>query len=449
MTRVFYASTLFGAMSLAAAIDAGRFGERSERRLLIVSTNTAAPEVSVSFDRGAGFEPLRQRFDDIVHWNELIAPLHPGKWIPPAGEVPLLGRLLADRLRLGDDVSELVLESVAVAPARTIGMLIRDCPVTVYSDGLMSYGPTRDELAVHIGRRVIRLLHLDLLPAVSPLLLREYGVPLEPIPDSAFLKVVAELPEPPADGAIGCPVIVGQYLSQLGILTAQEELDLHAGMLQGLVARGHGHVVFKPHPAAGRAHVHPLEETARRLNVRLTVAGDGPAEAWFAAARPVLVVSCFSTALLTASRYYGIPAATMGAELALERITPYQNSNRIPTTIVDATLPALRPDGTLSGPPGGDVAQLVRAVGFCMQAGRNPDLRDAAASYLREHGPERYFKKRRLERVGLVPPPPYRSATVRRFGRAGRRALARGRTAWAARAWTPRPPHPNGTGMEM
>jgi hypothetical protein len=41
MTRVFYASTLFGAMTLAAGIDAGLFGERSERRLLIVSSNTS------------------------------------------------------------------------------------------------------------------------------------------------------------------------------------------------------------------------------------------------------------------------------------------------------------------------------------------------------------------------------------------------------------------------
>lgn len=434
MTRVFYASTQFGAMSLAAAIDAGLFGERSERRMLIVSTNTSIPEVSDRFEETAGFEPLSRRFDDVVRWNEIIAPLHPSKWTPRAGEVPMMSRLMEERLGLGDGVSELVVESIAVAPARTIGTLIRECPVTVYSDGLMSYGPTRDELPVGIGSRTSRLLYLDLVPSITPLLLREYAVATHPISESAFVQIVAELPEPPVQEATGCPLILGQYLSQLDILTPQEETGLHADMLRALVARGHRHVAFKPHPAAGRGHVRPLQETAARLGVQLTVADDGlPAEAWFGGARPALVVSCFSTALLTAARYFGIPVATMGSELALERITPYQNSNRIPATIVDATLPQLRLDGTMSDPPVVDVDELVRAVGYCMQSGRHPDLRVAAAYYVQAHGTERYFKQRRLESVGLLQPPLYRSAAVRRATRSVRCAATTLRAAMTPR----------------
>ena len=55
--------------------------------------------------------------------------------------------------------------------------------------------------------------------------------------------------------------------------------------------------------------------------------------------RPALVVGCFSTALLTASALYGLPVARIGTELLLERLAPYQNSNRVPVTIVDALLP--------------------------------------------------------------------------------------------------------------
>jgi hypothetical protein len=123
----------------------------------------------------------------------------------------------------------------------------------------------------------------------------------------------------------------------------------------------------------------------------------------------------------------------MGSRLVLERITPYQNSNRIPATIVDATLPQLRTDGTLADPPGADLTHLLQAVGYCMQAGRHPDLRGAAASYLQAHGPDRYFKKRRLESVGLITPPPYRSAPVRRAARAGRRAATAVRPARTTR----------------
>jgi len=432
MTRVFYASTLYGAMSLAAAIDAGLFGDRGERRLLIISDNTRAPEIGDPVDRVRGFEPLRHRFDEIVHWNDVIAPMHPSRFVPRAAEVPMLTLLIGEQLGL-DEVSELVLESVAVAPARTIGSLIRECPITVYSDGLMSYGPTRDEIAVDLGRRIGRLLYLDLVPEISPLLLREYDVTPQAIPDSAFLKVVAELPGPVVDGAVGAPVIIGQYLSQLEILTAGEEAALHDAMVRGLVSAGYRHVVFKPHPAAGRSHVRPLQETAARLGVRLTVAADGlPAEAWFAAARPELVVSCFSTALLTARRYYDLPVARTGTELALDRITPYQNSNRIPATIVDAVVPELRPDGRLADPPRLELDQLVQAVGFCMQAARYPELREVASAYLATHGPRRYFKNRRLEAVGLVAPPAYRSAVVRRTAKLAVRAARRARDSASA-----------------
>lgn len=421
-TRVLYASTLFGAMTLSAALDTGLLGERTDRRLLITSTNTTVPEIGERFEATDGFAPLRARFDDIVDWNDLIAPLHPSRWVPRAGEVPMLSGLLRTQLGL-QDVSELVVESVAVAPARTIGTLIRDCPVTVYSDGLMSYGPSRDELVADIGRRAGRLLHLDLLPGVRPLLLRENSVTAEPIPDSAFGKVLTDLPEPPVDDAVGCPLIIGQYLSQLELLTPREEIALHADMLRSLAARGHRQVAFKPHPAAGRGHVPPLRAEAQRLGLELTlVPGSLAAESWFAAARPTLVISCFSTALLTAMRYFGIPAATMGSGLVLNRIEPYQNSNRIPATIVDATVPHLHPDGALVEPEVSDVTQLIEAVGYCMQAGRLPELRPAAADYLRTHDTQRYFARRRLERVGLVPPPWYRSPAVRRASRPARQA---------------------------
>ena len=43
----------------------------------------------------------------------------------------------------------------------------------MFSDGLMGYGPTRDALPGDIGGRVERVLYLDLVPWLEPLLLRE------------------------------------------------------------------------------------------------------------------------------------------------------------------------------------------------------------------------------------------------------------------------------------
>ncbi|MFF5206044.1 alpha-2,8-polysialyltransferase family protein [Streptosporangium sp. NPDC000396] len=404
MTQLFYASTLFGAMTLAAAIDDGRFGPHDRRRILLVSNNAAIPEITPSLDEAPGFAALRPRFDEVWSWNDIVAPLHPSDWKARIIEVPMLGRLLRSHLSLDGDPDELVLESIAVPPARTIAGLIKDCPITVYSDGLMSYGPTRDPLPQEISGRITRLLHLDLVPGLSPLLLSEYGVPAERLPDRSFLDVLSMI-QPSADGLpTGQAMILGQYLSALDIVTPEEEAGLHADMLRGLAARGFGTVLFKPHPAAGRRHAQQLRETAGELGVRLAVVGETvPAESCFAALRPELVVGCFSTALITARRYFGLPVAAMGGETVLERLTPYENSNRIPATVTDALLPRLSPDGSLEEPPAVDLPVLVRAVGYCMQSETHPGLRETAAAYLDAHGPARYFKRQRLTTLGLLP----------------------------------------------
>ncbi|TDD19959.1 hypothetical protein E1294_19280 [Nonomuraea diastatica] len=393
-------------MSLAAAIDDGRFGDG--RRVLVVSNNAAVPEAATPLDGAPGFAALRGRFDEVVSWNELIAPLHPSDWRARVIEVPMMERLIRSRWGL-DGVEELVLESIAVPPARTIAGLVRDCPITVYSDGLMSYGPTRDPLPAEIFRRVGRLLHLDLVPGLTPLLLSEYGVAPEILPGERFLPVLDEVaataPGPPA----GQAMILGQYLSALEIVTPEEEAALHETMLAALAARGYTGVVFKPHPAAGRRHARLLRAAAEPLGVDLSVADESvPAEVCFAALRPELVVGCFSTGLVTAQRYFGLKVASYGTGMVLERLTPYENSNRIPVTIVDALLPRLSAEGVIERPPAVDLPGLVRTVGYCMQADTYPELRPDGIAF-----DARYFKRRRLETLDLVAPPARSSALTR------------------------------------
>ncbi|MEV0612674.1 polysialyltransferase family glycosyltransferase [Nonomuraea sp. NPDC050404] len=396
--KVFYASTLFGAMSLAAAIDDGRFGDG--RRVLVVSNNAAIPEVSMPLDQTPGFGVLRKRFDRVVSWNELIAPLHPSDWRARVIEVPMMERLIRSHWGL-DEVEELVLESIAVPPARTIAGLVRDCPISVYSDGLMSYGPTRDPLPAEIFRRIERLIHLDLVQGLKPLLLSEYGVAPEILPEERFLSVVHEVTATAPDMLAGQAIILGQYMSALEIVTPEEEAGLHETMLKALAARGYTNVVFKPHPAAGRRHAQLLRSAAESMGVRLAVIGESvPAEVCFAALRPELVVGCFSTGLVTARRYFGLEVASYGTDLVLERLTPYENSNRIPLTIVDALLPRLSAEGHIERPPVTDVQALVRSVGYCMQADTYPDLRPDDIAF-----DPRYYKRKRLETLGFADKP--------------------------------------------
>ncbi|MEU3658396.1 polysialyltransferase family glycosyltransferase [Streptomyces sp. NPDC032940] len=409
-TQIFLASTLYGTATLAAALDAGCF-EAADRRILLVSNNAATPETTPALDAMPGFERLRDRFDDVVSWNETIFPFHPGGWAPRGDDAPMWERYLRLAWGLGDDDVALVVESIQVQPALGVAQLFPDAPLTVYADGLMSYGPTRNKLDPLVGTRVERLLHLDLVPGLTPLLLTEFEVGPELVPTPAFTKVLAEL----ADTGAGLPdveapaLLLGQYLSALGILTADEEEALHVRMLTGAVGLGHTRVVFKPHPTAPARFTRTLEEEAERLGVALTVV-DTPvlAEVLYQRMRPALVIGCFSTALLTASALYGLPVARVGTETLLDRLTPYENSNRVPVTIVDALLPG--PDDAAAvtegrrGPDADALGALVRAVGFAMQPKILPELRADAEEFLRgslNTRTWRYFKKRRLTSLGL------------------------------------------------
>ncbi|MFD8284653.1 polysialyltransferase family glycosyltransferase [Streptomyces solisilvae] len=444
-TQIFLASTLYGAATLAAAIDAGGVGP-ADRRLLLVSNNAATPETTPPVDEMPGFERLRGRFDRVLSWNEAISPFHPGGWAPRPDDAPLWERHLRLLWNLGDDNVELVLESIQVNPAMAIANVFQGAPIDVYADGLMSYGPTRNKLDPLIGTRIRRLLHLDLVPGLRPLLLTEFGVEPEILPTEVFTKVLAEVadaaPRSVASASEriavgrGPAMLLGQYLSALDILTPQEEEELHVRMLRGAVALGHRTVVFKPHPTAPARWSRMLEKKAAELGAELTVM-DTPvlAEVLYQRMRPALVIGCFSTALLTADVFYGLPVAKIGTDVLLERLTPYQNSNRMPVTIVDALLPDLEDHKAVAAAQrvderaGKKLTGLVAAVGFCMQAKIYPDLRPVAERYLAAHldnNTWRYFKKRRLTALALPGAVPSqlafipRNETVRRVARRAR-----------------------------
>lgn len=425
-THIFCASTLYGAATLAAALDSGCFG-RADRRILLVTNNAAVPETTPAVDEAEGFERLRGRFDSVLSWNETISPLHPAGWTPRGQDTPMLKRHLRRIWDLGDDRVELALESPQVTPALAIAQLLPEAPITVYADGLMSYGPTRNKIDPLIGGRVRRLLHLDLVPGLEPLLLAEFGAVPEAVPAEAFVKVVEELSGPVTETVEEGPaLLLGQYLAALKLLTVAEEEELHLRMVRGAVARGHRELVFKPHPTAPDAWSRALVDEAERLGAELTVEHRTVlAEVLYRELRPALVVGCFSTALLTAQSFYGLPVARVGTGTLLERLTPFQNSNRIPLTVVDAVVPPLEEAGADEpagpGPSVAELNDLVAAVGFAMQPKIRADLREAAARHLSGPHAERtrhHFTRRRLTVLDLpggLPLP--RHPQVRRLAR--------------------------------
>ncbi|MFE1875078.1 polysialyltransferase family glycosyltransferase [Streptomyces sp. NPDC059496] len=437
-TQIFLASTLYGAATLAAGIDAGSFPPAG-RRILLTSNHAVTAEVAPGVTDMPGFAALRPRFDEVIDWNRVIEPQHPSTWAPRAEDVPIWERQLRTLWNLGEDRVELIVESLQVPPAQSLCRLFPGAAVDVYADGLMSYGPTRFRLDPQLGMRVRRVLHLDLVPGLEPLLLTEFGVRVELVPTQPFLKVLAELAEATPDeapGPAGPPaLLLGQYLSALDLMTLAEEEELHVSMVRGAHALGHRELVFKPHPGAPAAYWRRAEEEAERLGARLTViAAPVLAETLYQRLRPALVVGCFSTGLLTAATLYGLPVARTGTGAVLAALTPYPNSNRVPLALVDALLPDLADAEAVRAwtPPTpeqvrAEPAALLTAVGFTMQPQILAARRPAAEAYLAKRlTPHtwRYFTRRRLTALGLPGGIPAQLSFLPR-SRAVRRAVRR------------------------
>ncbi|MBO1334814.1 polysialyltransferase family glycosyltransferase [Streptomyces sp. VRA16 Mangrove soil] len=431
MIQIFFSATQYAAATVTAAIRAGLFGPREGRRRILVVSNTATvPEVGTPLDRMAGFEKLRPEFDAVHSWNEFIYPHHPAGWSPRAQDASLWEKAVRLAWDLGDEPVEIACESIQANPSRAVAEIFADSPIHVYADGLMSYGPTRNRIPHGMSSRIARVLHLDLVPGLRPLLLSEYGVEPEAVPNEAIVEVLAEIGADGAGMLAGhlpdgpqrpTAVLLGQYLSAIDLITQDEEEQLHIRMLRAAAAAGHESVLFKPHPSAPAGYTDSLEGAAGDLGVRLTVLrAPVLAETVFDRLRPRLVIGCFSTALMTAAAFYGIPVARVGTGTLLDRITPYENSNRIPLTVIDAALPDAERD-TLGEPLELDVlaaelGPLVRTVGYCMQARKHPGLRAEAEAWLTAH-PEshaRYFKKRRLTSLRLPGGGPVRAEALRR-----------------------------------
>ncbi|MFF3212235.1 polysialyltransferase family glycosyltransferase [Streptomyces sp. NPDC002886] len=457
VTQIFMASTLYGTATLAAALDAGLFPPAG-RRILLTSNHSVTAEIAPGLTAAPGFDTLGTRFDEVLDWNAVIAPMHPSTWSPRPEDVPLWERLLRSSWGLGDDRVELIVESLQVPPAQSLCRIFPGAAMEVYADGLMSYGPTRFRLDPGLGMRVRRVLHLDLVPGLEPLLLTEFGVRAEAIPAAAFLKVIGELegavempertPRPsaaPAGADSEAPdapaLLLGQYLSALDLVPAAEEEELHGEMVRGAHALGHRELVFKPHPSAPAAYARRAEEEAERLGVRLTVLSTPVlAETLYERLRPALVVGCFSTGLLTAATLYGLPVARTGTGSVLARLAPYPNSNRIPLVLADALLPDLADPAAVRSwtPPGpervaAELAGLITAVGFTMQPKILAERRTEAEGWLAANltaDTWRYFTRRRLTTLGLPGGIPAqfsflpRSRAARRVARLLRRAVS-------------------------
>jgi hypothetical protein len=442
MTQIFALHSAYGLATAAAAIDAGLLGrDGGAKRILVPFTSSRVPETAVGIADDPVVAPLRARFDRIEPLEDLLGPLHPSSWEPAEADLPLLERLLVRAWRLDPRNLELFVQSPQVAPARTLMSLFPHARITIVGDGLMTYSPMRVRLPYAVAARIERVVHADVVPGVRPLV----GSPqaeIVPVPPAAFAAALRETDagDPGVDHGAPTVLVLGQYLSALGLMTPAEEIGLQKQLIDRAARWTPQRIVFKAHPAApplmtaavrDRAKVHGIDFVEYR----------GPLAAELLAERldALAVVAGFSTALPTVHTLFGREVGSAGNDRVLAALTPYENSNRIPATLVDAL--------TRDDSPYGDTRRLqllVDAVGYAMQPENAAHLRGRAEELLRDLDAverERYFTPQRLAELRLPGAPPENGLrrALRPTGGVGRveewRLNALGARRRAGRAW--------------
>lgn len=442
MKQLFFVSTLTQVITLAAGIDEGAYdtgwlpqlaslplgaqysdrqstGDRRQRedypavseRILVVANNSLSPETAYPLWVLDEAQPALKRFDRVIDLNATLFPKSPSTWNPSDTELPAWERLLRTQWDLGDSDLELIVESPQVNPAAAVGRIFHTAHQRVHADGLMSFGPTRNRIPLANAQRMASLHYLPYVE-IDPLLLSEAGIVPVPLAWEAFRTVVAETADAVASELeadlsnvreLKAALITGQYLASLGILTEEEEQALHLAMIDEAAKRGAEAVVFKPHPSAPAAAMTPLGKHAEQRGMKF-VPYTRPtiAEAVIEYLQPDMVIGCFSTALAVARAAYGIPAIAVGTKDVLEKVVPFENSNRVPLVLCDILM-----DGTTDGLSEAQVEHLqglITAIAYAAMPTVVPHLRPAAEEFLTtaQHTSDLgYFRRRRLTKLSL------------------------------------------------
>ena len=421
MTQLFALHSAYGLATAAAAIDAGLLdnGARGDR-LLVPFVSARVPETTVGIAADPALRALRARFDWIEELEAILGPLHPSSWEPADADLPILERLLTRAWDLDPGDLELFVQSPQVAPARTLMSLFPRARITIIGDGLMTYSPMRVSLPHTVAARIGRVVHADVVPGVRPLVGSPHAE-IIPVPPERFAAALRETDVGDTDALfdeeLPTVLVLGQYLSALGLMSPAEEIALQQEMIDRAARWSPRRIVFKPHPSAPPLHTDAVRARAAAQGIAF-VEYRGALAAELLAERldAVAVVAGFSTALPTAHALFGRAIGAAGTETVLRVLTPYENSNRIPATIVDALTRDLSP---YEDPD--RLQLLVDAVGYAMQPEIAGHLRARAEELLAglDHVErDRYFTPERLAALRL-PGAPAESAVQRMLRPAG------------------------------
>lgn len=307
---------------------------------------------------------------------------------------------------LGHEDVELVVGTDSLPAGRALSRRFDDAPVTLLATGATAYGPPSAALQGRLAKRARRVLHLDLVPGLVPLLLAERSVPSRPVPLESVRAVAASLraPSPVPDPTT---LVLGRSAPWDGVLDRDDQTDLLVAMVERCAEAGHSRIVLLLDDDVTARTRRQLERASRATRADLTMTTDsGPVEAWLALDGVGLVVGCASADLLVARHVFGRRVAQLDTDVVVKHLVPFDDPRRTAATLVGATVPDLR---TWTSVPGGedlrpvDLTGLMGTVAYAMQPDLLIDRRSAAIGFLEVHPHVRaqFVRRRRLSELRL------------------------------------------------
>ncbi|MGI3781506.1 MAG: hypothetical protein ACRYG2_12090 [Janthinobacterium lividum] len=331
-----------------------------------------------------------------------------GLLAPPSRQILLGGDddLETVAAGLGDDDVELVVGTSALRTGRALTRRWTDAPVVLLAAGAAVYGPTPRGLGGRLARRTDRVLHVDLVPGLRPLLLAERPAAIQAVPFEDVRAVTAALP---GTGPVPDPtaLVLGHSAAWAGALDRDQQTELLVAMVQRCAEAGHSRIVLLLDADPSSRTRRHVERAARSARADLDLVVDpAPVEAWVARDGVRLVVGSATEDLLVAREVYHRRVAQLDTEVVLQRLDPFTDPRRTGATLVAATVPDLRswtshPEGESLDPV--DLAGLMSTVAYAMEPELLAARRAGAIGFLETHPStrRRFVRRRRLTELRL------------------------------------------------
>lgn len=332
----------------------------------------------------------------------LLAPADRQVLVGPDDDLKAVAAGLGD----GAGTVELLVGTSALRLGRELTRRWTDAHVVLLASGAAAYGPTPRTLAGRLAKRTDRVLHLDPVPGLKPLLLAERAVPVQAVP-AEHVRAVLDGLTGPAPVADPTTLVLARSAAWSGSLDRDQQTEVAVAMLQRCAEAGHSRVVLlldvEPAPRARRQ----LEKAAKAVRADLSLVVDvGPVAAWTGLPGVRLVVGSADEELLLARHVHGRRVAQLDTEVVLKHFDPFPDARRTGATLVAATVPDLRswtahPEGETLDPV--DLGGLMGTVAYAMEPELLAARRASAIGWLETHpkSRRRFVRRRRLTELRL------------------------------------------------